>query len=130
MESLIWGGALGLYVVGLTYVARGESTGASLIRWPLALLAAPLVCAVGFSIYDWSPWMLPFAAVFAAWVGWALKILKSGEKARIGKAVGWLLAGMVIIDALAVSAGWPYLALLLVVCCPLLILFQRIVAAT
>ena len=74
--------------------------------------------------------MLPIAAVFAAWVGWALKILKAGEKARIGKAVGWLLAGMVIIDALAVSAGWPYLALLLVVCCPLLILFQRIVAAT
>ena len=130
-EALIWGGALGLYVVGLTYVARGESTGASLIRWPLALLAAPAICSISFAIYHWKLWALVFTAIFAAWVIRALLILKSGEnKARIGKAVGWLLAGMVIIDALAVSAGWPYLALLLVVCCPLLILFQRIVAAT
>ena len=41
VDSIVWGGALGLYVVGLTYVARGESSGAALIRWPLFLLFAP-----------------------------------------------------------------------------------------
>src|SRR5205807_5696756 len=37
--------ALAAYIVGLSYLARGESTGATSGRWSIVLLAAPMIVA-------------------------------------------------------------------------------------
>ncbi len=129
-EALVWGAALGTYIVGLTYVARGESVGAPLIRWPLALLGVPALCGLAFAISRWPSWTPVFVVGFVLWTCRSFAILRGGGDGRIGRAVGWLLAGMVTIDALAVSSGWPYVSLALFGAAPFLILLQKRVAAT
>ncbi len=57
------------------------------------------------------------------------KIPRKGGPA-IGRAVGWLLAGIAIVDALAIASVSVSLALGFVVIAPLLRLWQRWVAAT
>jgi UbiA prenyltransferase family len=96
----LWAGAgmLLLYIVGLTQVAKAEATGRS-SAWPTAAVLAPVVF--------WA-FLLPSAvsflllAGFAAWVLWALRLVRSG---RIGPAVGAMIAGVSLFDALAVASG-------------------------
>lgn len=101
---------LGGYVVGLSYVARGEATGG--VGVPLAWLglAGPLVLA-GFlnPIYAWTtPRVLGPAALYAVWTFRSATLLRRGKP---GSAVSGLLAGMIWVDVLAVlPQGWPWAA--------------------
>jgi UbiA prenyltransferase family len=90
-------GLLFVYVVGLTQVAKVEG-GGLLGAWPVAAVVAPVVY--------WAI-MLPalgavvLLAVFAAWTLRALLYVRAG---RIGHAVGALIAGIALFDALAVAS--------------------------
>src|SRR5207248_11039047 len=55
---LVWIPALALaaYIVGLSYLARGESTGGALSRWPLGLLFLPALLAI--AVFDRPPMLL------------------------------------------------------------------------
>ena len=126
--------ALGCYVIGITVAARMEHKNDAL-SLPTSLLAFALlytpaiVCAMRFSSAGGSPVQVLVLAVFAMLVAYVTQMLRKGG-ADIGKAVGWLLAGIAIVDALAISAVSIPLALGFVVLAPLLRLWQRWVAAT
>lgn len=137
--------ALGLYVAGLTLVARMEARKAAVPAFSLvaarALLMMPVIPAMMavvssdrwkslLILADFSP-LVPWVVllVFAGWVAHALRILRRGGPA-IGQAVGLMLAGIPLVDALAVSSVQPSLALGFVLMPPLLRFWQRWVAAT
>jgi hypothetical protein len=109
--------ALGGYIVGLSYVAKGESTGGLKRWWPLAGLAVPLVLALFAN--PPSAWVEPIVAAPAVmliiWCARALtRLFRPDEGPR--RTVSDLLAGIVLVDLLAVAAaplpwGMVFLAL-------------------
>jgi hypothetical protein len=57
------------------------------------------------------------------------RILAEGQES-IGRAVGWLLAGIVVVDAVAISERSTLASFCFVLSMPLLLLWQRKIAAT
>ena len=96
----LWGAAalLFVYVVGLTQVAKAES-GGILSRWPVVAVLAPIVY---WAIMLPSAWSVLLLAVFAGWLAWVLRLLF--VRRMIGPAVGGLIAGIALFDALAVAS--------------------------
>jgi hypothetical protein len=128
---LLWAAALFLYIVGLTFVARGESTGGGVSRIAVAFLAAPLI-AGGISMFT-SGGNLVFAIcliTLLAWIGFCLWRLGRDHPARVGRFVAGLLAGIPLIDALAIAVSAPGVALVLLMALPASLALQRLVAAT
>ncbi|WP_395716573.1 UbiA family prenyltransferase [Prosthecobacter sp.] len=126
--------ALGCYVVGITMAARLEHKNGSLppaaSLLALALLYTPgIVFALRFASAGGSPMQLLLLAAFAILIALATQTLRKGGPA-IGQAVGMLLAGIVVVDALAVSSVSVTIALGFVALAPLLRVWQRWIAAT
>lgn len=103
LEPTFWIGAALLlgYVIGLTYVAKYEGGGAQIRRyWPLAGLFAPLAYALpslpGAGTILWMA-----CGAFTMWVYRALRQLR----ANIKKAVGSLIAGIALLDAILLARG-------------------------
>ena len=82
--------ALGAYIVGISYLARRESTGGVVTYWPLALLVAPPVVAISLSGFR-EPVVL-ISLVFILWVVRSIRpVLRSTERGhwpRGGKPFG------------------------------------------
>ncbi len=126
--------ALGCYVVGITIAARLEHKNgvlpATSSMLALALLYTPgIVFAMRFASAGGYPMQLVILAAFAILIAYATQLLRKGGPA-IGQAVGTLLAGIAIVDALAVSSVSITVALGFVALAPVLRLWQRWVAAT
>ena len=122
-------GALLGYLVGLTYVARHEIVGAVRNVWPLASLAAPLVV--------WSVALRAGglgASLYAATVAWVLVCISHlGWRATVDvpRAVVGMIAGIALVDALAlVAGGHGGLALFAVGCFGLTLALQEWVPGT
>jgi heme O synthase-like polyprenyltransferase len=122
--EVIWKGlALAAYIVGLSCLARKESNRVRINFWPSLLLAAPVVLAALMD--DGSSWMpaVVSSLVLAAWTCWALSRSLGQTEPNIGYTVSRLLAGIALVDLLAVAgssqpwvgffAAWFVLALLL-----------------
>ncbi|MGH2948062.1 MAG: UbiA family prenyltransferase [Solirubrobacteraceae bacterium] len=90
-----------VYIVGLTAVAKAEATGSSPV-WPVAAVLAPVV------YWAFDPDALVLLAAFAAWAVWALWLVLGRH--RIGPAVGRLIAGVALFDAVAVASAGGSLA--------------------
>jgi 4-hydroxybenzoate polyprenyltransferase len=113
---------LAAYITGLSYLARVESVGSLAGRWPLALLFAPCVIAVGLTTARAEVAWLAMG-IFVAWVCWCLRGVLRPASRNIGRTVAGLLAGIVLVDWLAIPqpsdqialgfAGWFALALVL-----------------
>lgn len=137
--------AMGGYVVGLTQVARTEAKGGAIFALQnllgRLLLFTPAIIGLAF----WLPranWKLitllgdltplvpgVFILLFIGMVIYAIRVMRRGGPA-IGEAVGILLAGIAIVDALAVMQVSPSLACVFVAVAPILRLWQRWIAAT
>lgn len=144
-QVLVCAGALGAYIVGLTMVARMEGKGGpssklaaffakGLLYMPGIAAVAWLVNPVHFKkvvilgdLQPLAPLVLIF--IFAAMVARATRLMRQGG-AEIGRAVGILLAGIAVVDALAVMRVSLPLAVGFVVLAPILRLWQRWIAAT
>jgi hypothetical protein len=78
----------------------------------------------------WWRWWIPNCLVFFCWTAWLVIPLWRGTRPSIGRVVAGLLAGIVLVDLIAVSPWFdrasPYFALLF----PLALLLQRFVPAT
>jgi len=121
--------ALGLYIVGLSYLARGESTGARSGRWFVPLLFAPVgVFAVRGGAADSTGWIVAVGQI--AWVAWCLERIMSGKKQGFGTGVAGLLAGIVLVDWAAAAHAGPAYALSFIVLFALALALQKIVPAT
>lgn len=115
------------YLIGLTYIAKQETLGRMGNLWPLVFLAAPFIYKFPAASRD------AFSAVafvaLLAWVLYALSFLRSGQRA-IGKAVGYLIAGICLMDALFVAEPAPSLALLAAIAFVLTLCLHRAVPGT
>ncbi len=127
----VWSGlALGVYITGLSLIARREINPTALPWWPLGLLLAPILLAwlanadpyreraFGVSLLL-TLWMLPF-----------LRHLLKRPPVNPGFGVAGLLAGIVIVDLLAIaggSLGWAFVFAALFL---LALLAQRHIPAT
>lgn len=108
---LVWAGLLAAYVAGLTYVAKTENRRGTARFWPVALVAAP----AGYGLLGgFGPGAAGLALLLAAWVAHSLTFVY-GTKRDIGGAVGRLIAGVCLLDALVlgVAGAWAWLPLAL-----------------
>jgi 4-hydroxybenzoate polyprenyltransferase len=117
------------YLVGLTYIARQEHLGRIGNLWPLAFLALPLLWGARESLAGGlvaGLWLL-----LLAWVLFALSFLKRRGPGDVPRAVGSLLAGICLWDAVVIAAaGQAAAALLACVLFLLTLALQRFVAPT
>ncbi len=130
---IIWGAALGAYTVGITLAAQGEAADAPAGRLPHALFAAPVAAAVimlfGAEGSGVTATLVALVA-FGAWVAFSVWTMKRGGEGRVGKGVGLLIAGMILLDATAIAAkAWPS-AIAVALVLPATLVAQRRFAAT
>jgi 4-hydroxybenzoate polyprenyltransferase len=123
--------ALGLYVAGITYLARGESRPGKPTRWALLLLLAPVVLpfAVGLPKFVFLDWLVA-ASLLLAWMAWLLVPFWRKTNPSIGRVVAGLLAGIVLVDIVAIT---PVVGLYAAGLAPLFLLalrLQRVIPAT
>lgn len=124
---LLWSaGALAAYVTGLSFVARTEATGTLAGRWPLLLLLVPIVVAA---------WLhgqasLSIAVVFLLWLALSLLPLIRREAGAVGQVVSRLLAGIVIVDMLAVPGATTGQLTIFILLLGSALLLQKTVPAT
>lgn len=130
----IWASAVGLYTVLLTRTARCEypdSQGKPTL--PPALFFIPVAATLATCLLlpeltaQTIVFFLLILVSYLLWLGWVRTDLRTG---KTGFAVGKLLAGIALIDALAVSATHPYFALPFLALPPFLLLWQKVVPAT
>lgn len=97
--------AVAAYVAGLTYAARQESLDKVGNLWPLALVAAPLLAALG--VFQVGAGAVAIYLLLALWMGAAVYLLaKRPGFGAVSRAVGWLIAGISLCDAaLLASSG-------------------------
>jgi 4-hydroxybenzoate polyprenyltransferase len=104
--------AIGAYVAGLTYAARQESLDKIGNFWPLALLIAPMVIAMG--VFRQGPDAIAIYLLAAAWIAGAVYLLaRRPGVGSVPRAVEWLIAGISLCDAAilaSVGAIMPALA--------------------
>jgi 4-hydroxybenzoate polyprenyltransferase len=127
----VYTGALMLlsYLIGLTYVARQEHLGRVANLWPLLFLALPLAWTAraalegGFVAVLW--------LLLAAWLLYALSFLRRRRAGDVPRAVGHLIAGICLWDALVIAAaGQPALAGLALGLFGVTLVLQRLIAPT
>jgi len=125
------GAALAVYIVGLSYVARRESFRGPIPYWPLLFLAAPVILALSLNTGKFLPPTLVVAAVLVGWVGvWVWPVI-FGTATNVGIIVSNLLAGIVLVDWLAIApeaTSWMFLIYLFLF--SLTLLLQQFVPAT
>ena len=127
--------ALGCYIVGVTLIARwegkGQATGARRL-FAIAMLLSPALLA-GLAMFINIDLFLirysVFLVIFVSMIMIAVRIMRQGGSA-IGRAVGILLAGIAVVDAIAVASVSFQLACGFIALAPLLRLWQRKIAAT
>ena len=121
---------LAAYIVGLSYIARKESTLASLKYWPCAFLAAPLVLSW---VVNQGEFQLRATVLIIAVGLWMLRCLGSAlwsPQRNIGRCVSGLLAGIPLVDMLAAWDGSTVNLITFVALFGLALIFQRSVPAT
>ncbi len=105
---ILCGGALALYVVGLSCVARREGGRGPIPGWPLLLLAAPVLLALAMNSGSYRWRALAVAVVLVSWAGRSGWLILRGGSGNVGLIVGNLLAGIVLVDWLAVAPQLPF----------------------
>jgi hypothetical protein len=119
--------ALAAYIIGLSYLARGESTGKRLASWTVILLFVPIIVAFADPV-DGVVSITLIAVLLAAWIGWCLSARLAWRVPFLSKGVAGLLAGIVLVDWLA-TGGNSYSAAFLLLFV-LALFLQRVAPAT
>lgn len=129
-SALAGGLALAAYVAGLSFVARKESGNSRVRFWPALLLAVPVVLALLTSQHGQRQDFFLVVAIVVLWIARSLRQTFWSIEPNPGRTVSLLLAGIVLVDWLAVSdapreVGFVFIGLFL-----LALLAQRWVPAT
>jgi 4-hydroxybenzoate polyprenyltransferase len=122
--------ALAAYIVGLSYIARKESLGGPLPFWPAYLLAWPVVLALIVNSDAGVQRAFLLSALLAAWVLRCVRTTFWAAPPDIGRTVSGLLAGIVLVDLLAVAPERYPFGLVFLLLFGAALLFQRFIPAT
>lgn len=116
------------YLIALTYVAKQEGRARLGRLAPLLGLAAPPLFLLS---QPFQPWMLPFLLLSLAWTAHCLRLAWPGPDRDTPRAVGGLIAGIALVDALFIAAaGLPQWAALAALAAWLTLSWQRRVPGT
>lgn len=122
--------ALAFYIVGLSYLARRESNRSAIQNWPCYFLAAPIILAllVNSGAHQRAAFLISFA--FAVWILWCLRHTFWKPQSNVGLTVSQLLAGIALVDWLAVGSADPVTSVVFLSLFFTALLFQRFIPAT
>jgi heme O synthase-like polyprenyltransferase len=129
-ESLWCGLALAAYIVGLSYLARRESTRGAILYWPIGFLAAPIVLALILNAGSYRENALLLSAVMALWALKSMRYFLWSPEPNIGRTVSGLLAGIVFVDWLAMADAPREFGVIFLGLFAAALLLQRFVPAT
>lgn len=120
----LWG-----WIVGLSYIARRESTMNSLRHWPLAVLSFPLILAwlANGGVGNWRAQSLSLLLIL--WACWCLRHILVEANRNLGLTVSGLLAGICLVDWLAVAPD-PSLGIVFLLLFLGALAAQRLIPAT
>jgi 4-hydroxybenzoate polyprenyltransferase len=122
------GALLTLYVVGLTYIAKQENRSSLVAYWPAAALFLP---ALAFAAQLPELWALPLLLLFIGWVAYSISFVYRRQGRSIGRAIGQLIAGISLVDALVLAlAGSGVGVALALAAFGLTLFFQRYIKGT
>jgi 4-hydroxybenzoate polyprenyltransferase len=128
---VVWSAlVLAVYVIGLSFIAQRESTHMALRYWPVLLLLTPLVLA---GIVDTGPYQTVGALLSLTLIVWIFRSMRFAfwsAQRNVGRAVSSLLAGIVLVDVLAVVPGATWAAPIFAMLFLLALIFQQFVPAT
>jgi lipid-A-disaccharide synthase-like uncharacterized protein len=122
--------ALGAYIVGLSYIARKESVRGVVAYWPVLFLGGPILLAWFANPGDFQARALALSALLIVWIVWCLRSTFGNGPRNIGRTVSGLLAGIPLVDLLAVASGPPPLGLAFLALFGAALVFQRHIPAT
>ncbi len=126
----VWCGlALGAYIVGLSYVAGRESTRAVVRYWPCLFLGAPVALALVLNRGEYFLTAVLLSVVLLLWIIRSLRFTFGWEQ-NVGRTVSGLLAGIVLVDLLAVADVPRYFGVIFIGLFLLALFLQRLVPAT
>lgn len=127
----IWSAlVLACYVIGLSYLARKESTRGVLHSWPAYFLATPILLAF---LVDDGPYRRAAMYCSGLLLGWLLLCLRHTfwkNERNVGYTVSGLLAGIVLVDLLAIAGGTPAHTIIFLLLFAAANVFQRFIPAT
>jgi heme O synthase-like polyprenyltransferase len=127
----VWCGlALAFYIVGLSFIARKESTRAAAAYWPCLALVVPIVLALVMNTGVYRESALILAALLGLWMARSLRFAYRAMDRNIGRAISGLLAGIVFVDLLAVADAPNFIELIFLGLLGAALVFQRFVPAT
>jgi 4-hydroxybenzoate polyprenyltransferase len=118
------------YIVGLSYIARTESTLVALRYWPCVFLAAPLVLALVINRGEYQLRAVSLSAVITLWSLRSLTFALWSRQRNVGRCVSSLLAAIPLLDLLSIWDGSFLLAVIFVGLFVVALLLQRFVPAT
>ena len=119
---------LGLYIVGLTALAKYEALPGVAKHWPAVAVMLP---AVSFVAQRPSLAALPILLLFVGWVCYSLSFAYRKLGRSIGGAIGRLIAGVALCDALVLAAAGAWLGVALALAAfGLTLFFQRYIKGT
>jgi hypothetical protein len=122
----IWCGlAMAGYVSGLDFLARQQHARRPLAYWPVLLLGAPILLAVILNGAGFRERALLLSGVLALWIVRSLWPTLRANDRRIERTIPPLLAGIVLVDLLAVADAPRRFSLLLLTLFGLTLLLQR-----
>jgi 4-hydroxybenzoate polyprenyltransferase len=121
---------LGAYIIGLSYLARKEGALVSLRHWPCAFLSAPLVLAFVVNQGEHHLRATLLCVAVGLWMLRCLRLALWSSQRNVGRCVAGLLAGIPLVDLLAVWEGSPQMAVAFLALFVSALLFQRYVPAT
>ena len=127
--------ALWSYIVGLSNIARRESTGGRLNSWPCWLLSLPLALVLALPYYQEGADVVSSGVVIAGglYALWTVRSLLFTFKSMIpqhGRTVSGLLAGIVLFDFLLAANQNMEMGIVFFGLFGLALLFQRYIPAT
>jgi heme O synthase-like polyprenyltransferase len=128
----IWCGvALAFYIVGLSYVARRESSREKIPHWPLILLVAPVFLAMLMNAGENRVAAIWLSLILILWIAFCVRPIFQAGEVNVGRIVSGLLAGIVFVDWVAVAPVCPRnLSFTFLILFGATILLQRFIPAT
>ena len=105
----IWCGvALAFYVAGLSSVARRKGFRGPVPHWPLLMLAAPVFLAMLMNAGNARKDAMLLSFVLVLWVARCARTIFQTGEVNVGRIVSGLLAGIVLVDWLAMAPQLPH----------------------